>query len=62
MLRQFSLGKNLPAHIRENTNFSPQLPSAKANFKGCNRSVMIPVSNQFNMKVKNIRSKNHIVF
>ena len=38
-LRQFHLGNNLLTHIRENADFSfqkfQQLPSAKANFKGC---------------------------
>ena len=35
MLRQFYLGNNLPTHIRENTDFPWQLPSAQANFKSC---------------------------
>ena len=39
LLRQFHLGNNLLTHIRENADFSfqkfQQLPSAKANFKGC---------------------------
>ena len=39
LLRQFRLGNNLPTHNKENTDFSQQkprqLPSAEANFKGC---------------------------
>ena len=40
LLRQFRLGINLPTHIRENIDFPRQkprqLPSAEANFEGCN--------------------------
>ena len=40
LLRQFCLGNNLPAHIRENTDFLQQKPqqllSVEANVKGCN--------------------------
>ena len=39
LLRQFYLGNNLAAHIRENTDFlwekPPKLPSFEANFEGC---------------------------
>ena len=39
LLRQYRLGNNLATHIRENTDFlwekPPKLPSALANFEGC---------------------------
>ena len=34
-VKTICLSNNLPMHIRENTDFLRQLPSAKANFEGC---------------------------
>ena len=34
LLRKLRLVNNLPTHIRENTGFLRQLPSAEANFEG----------------------------
>ena len=39
LLRQFCIGNNLLMQIRENTDFPQQLPSAEANFEGCDYAI-----------------------